>query len=394
MKIQIIDLFHQEVFNKFSAKYNVFRELYEQDLIALEIRDINLKLANKLKKIVLTNKVICYTTQPSDEDFVDLLVLGSFSIFKEVAKEILSVGNEDLGYKITKVIKNFSEYESLGISLNDGRVLSLKRTSVMGILNVTPDSFSDGGKYLSEKDAVDHGIEMHRQGATIIDIGGESSRPGAEDISTEEELKRIIPAVKGIIAYDKNIVLSIDTKKAIVAEEAIKSGAKIINDISAGRFDPDMIDVIKKYNTPFIIMHIKGTPKNMQDNPFYNEVVSEIYDFLSDRFTQLKKLGIKNLIIDPGIGFGKSVSDNFQIIKRLNEFKGIGAPILIGLSRKSFIGKSFNLEITERENHTLAAELIAAKNGAKIIRTHSVQNALIARDVLNYIQNPELTLNV
>ena len=394
MKIQIIDLFHQEVFNKFSAKYNVFRELYEQDLIALEIRDINLKLANKLKKIVLTNKVICYTTPLSDEDFVDLLVLGSFSIFKEVAKEILSVGNEDLGYKITKVIKNFSEYESLGISLNDGRVLSLKRASVMGILNVTPDSFSDGGKYLSEKDAIEHGIEMHRQGATIIDIGGESSRPGAEDISTEEELKRTIPVVKGIIAHDKNIVLSIDTKKAVVAEEAIKSGAKIINDISAGRFDPDMIDVIKKYNTPFIIMHIKGTPKNMQDNPFYNEVVSEIYDFLSDRYTQLRKLGIKNLIIDPGIGFGKSVSDNYEIIKRLNEFKGIGAPILIGVSRKSFIGKSFDLDITERENHTLAAELIAAKNGAKIIRTHSVHNALIACDILNYTQNPELTLNV
>ncbi|MFA7288810.1 MAG: dihydropteroate synthase [Melioribacteraceae bacterium] len=394
MKIQIIDLFHQEVFNKISAKYNVFRELYEQDLIALEIRDINLKLSNKLKKIVLTNKVICYTTQLSEEDFVDLLVLGSFSIFKDLAKEILSVGNEDLGYKISKVIKNFSEYDSLGINLNDGKVLSLKKSCVMGILNVTPDSFSDGGKYLSEKEAIDFGITMHLQGATIIDIGGESSRPGAEDISAEVEINRIMPVIKGLLEYDKNIVLSIDTKKAIVAEEAIKNGAKIINDISAGRFDSAMIDVIKRYNTPFVVMHMKGSPKNMQDNPFYDDVVSEIYDFLSDRVSQLRKLGIKNLIIDPGIGFGKRVCHNFEIIKRLNEFKGIGAPIMVGISRKSFLGKSFGIDISQRDIHTLSSELIAAKNGAKIIRTHNVSNTLISNDVLHYTQNPDITLNV
>ncbi|MFA3781924.1 dihydropteroate synthase [Melioribacteraceae bacterium 4301-Me] len=393
MTVQLIDIFYTNVFKRYSVKYNIFRELYEKDLLALEIRNVKLSLAQKVKKIILSNKEICYTADTFNNDYVDLLAIGSISIFKELAKEILAIGNEDLGFKITRTIKNFTEYENQIIEVG-GKTFPAKCSLVMGIVNVTPDSFSDGGKYFDKNKALAYSLQLLEDGADIIDIGGESTRPGSEPISAEEELKRVIPVIESVISKKPDAIISIDTNKSIVAEEACKCGAKIINDTSSFSFDEKILSVVQKYKAALILMHMKGTPKNMQENPYYDEVVSEIYDYLVDKVNIAVKEGIKNIFIDPGIGFGKRIFDNYEIIKRLNEFKGIGFPIVIGLSRKSFIGKAFNLEVDKREEPTFAAETIAIKNGAKIIRTHNVKNAKVASKMNYFIENPEQLQNV
>jgi dihydropteroate synthase len=390
--IQLVDIFYPNVFKRYSTKYNIFRDLYEKDLLGLEIRGVDKKLGHKIKKIILANKEICYLNSNGGNDKEDLLALGSYGIFKELSKEIISMGNEDLGFKISHIIKNITEYDNQTFRISNLNYAQNK-AYVMGILNVTPDSFSDGGKYFSKEAAVNHGIDLIEQGADFIDIGGESTRPGSDPISEDEELKRVIPVAELILKHKPNTVLSVDTTKAKVAEEALKLGARIVNDISSCS-DPNMIDVIKKYNASVVLMHMKGNPKNMQDNPSYDDVVSEVYDYLICKCEELRKSGIKNIMIDPGIGFGKRVTDNYELLKRLNEFKGIGCPILVGLSRKSFIGKAFNLSVDERENPTLAAETLAIKNGAKIIRTHGVKKTLYASKINFFIENPDALSNV
>ncbi|PIW70413.1 MAG: dihydropteroate synthase [Ignavibacteriales bacterium CG12_big_fil_rev_8_21_14_0_65_30_8] len=253
----------------------------------------------------------------------------------------------------------------------------------MGILNVTEDSFSDGGKHFKKKDAVKHALKMIDEGADIIDIGGESTRPGSKSISIKKEIDRIIPVIKDIIKKKPNAVISVDTTKSKVAELALKEGAKIINDINAFKSDPELIKFVKKYNASYVLMHMKGTPKNMQENPIYSDVVKEIYDFLFSKIKELKKVGINNIFIDPGIGFGKSVEDNYQILKRLDDFKSLGFPLLIGVSRKSFIGKTLDLDIDKRDTASAIIEALAIKNGAKIIRTHNVENGVQICKLLN-----------
>ncbi len=388
MTIQLINIYYLNVFKRYSTKYNIFRDLYEKDLLGLEIRKIKSKLAQRVKKIILSNKEICYTADTTEVEHSDLLALGSIGIFKELAKEILSIGNEDLGFKVSKTIKNFTEYEEQSISVGKN-FFPLKNALVMGIVNVTPDSFSDGGKYFNKKNAVEHALQLLDEGADIIDIGGESSRPGSEPVSQEEELRRVIPVIEGVLEKKPEAIISIDTTKSVVADEACKCGAKIINDISSFGFDEKILSTAVKHNACLILMHMKGKPKNMQDNPFYEDVVSEVYDYMLSKVNSAKKEGVKTVFIDPGIGFGKRVFDNYELIKRLNEFKGIGAPIAIGLSRKSFIGKVFELDVTKREEPTLAAETIAIKNGARLIRTHDVKKALIASRMNKYIENPE-----
>lgn len=242
----------------------------------------------------------------------------------------------------------------------------LARTSIMGILNVTPDSFYDGGRYLSVEDAVRHAEELVQEGADIIDIGGESTRPGSEPVSLEDELRRVIPVIKKLVSRIK-IPISIDTQKAQVARQALEIGAHIINDISALRADPEMVNVAKKYDVPVVLVHMKGTPKDMQENPCYDDVISEIKEFFRER---IQRSGIRkeNIILDPGIGFGKRLEDNLEIIKRLGEFKELGFPILIGPSRKSFIGG----KSSERIWGTAGAVAVGVLNGADIIRVHDV----------------------
>jgi len=249
-----------------------------------------------------------------------------------------------------------------------------KKTYIMGILNITNDSFYDGGKYISVDKAVKHALKMADEGADIIDIGGESTRPGAEPISVDEELKRVIPVIENL-SKKLSIPISIDTYKAKVAEEAINAGATIINDISGLRFDPLMPEVAGKYKVPVIVMHIKGTPKDMQKNPQYDALIPEITEYLRGSIVLAKQAGVDEnmIIIDPGIGFGKLLEHNLQIIKNLKEFTQLGKPILIGVSRKSFIGKILNeASPSERLEGTASSVAISVINGANIIRVHDV----------------------
>ena len=244
---------------------------------------------------------------------------------------------------------------------------------IMGIVNVTPDSFSDGGKYFSHDDAINHALKLLDEGADIIDIGGESTRPGSYSVSLEEELNRTMPVIKSILHLRKDTIISIDTTKSEVAKQALDTGAQIINDISGLTFDDNMIQVAKEYDAGVVIMHIKGNPKSMQDNPDYIDVIKEVYDFLLVQSIKLKQTGVDKIIVDPGIGFGKRIEDNFSLIKNLEYFQSLGYPVMVGLSKKSFIGRTLNLEINQRDVGTVIMETISILKSARIIRTHNVK---------------------
>ncbi len=388
MNIQIVNISFPEVFQKYSKKYNIFREFYEFGLSALELRNISNENAGEIQKIILEKKEICYKAKNDSGEFSDLLVLGYINSFKQLAKEILSRGKEELGYRISSVLRNYTDYDHLSVRIGE-KEFKLTNSYIVGILNVTPDSFSDGGKYISPESAINHAIEMINDGVDFIDIGGESTKPGSEPVPVEIEIQRVIPVIEAIKKYNSKVNISVDTTKHEVASEALHKGATLVNDVSGGVFDPRMIEVVKKNNSAIVLMHIKGTPKDMQKNPFYEDVVSEVYDYLQDRINAARKIGIKNILIDPGIGFGKRVKDNFELIKRLDEFKCLGVPIFIGVSRKSFLGKSLNLNVDERETATIVAESVALRNGARFIRTHNCKNALQAKNLLKYFNNPE-----
>lgn len=243
----------------------------------------------------------------------------------------------------------------------------------MGILNVTPDSFSDGDKFLDVSVAVERAFTMVKEGADMIDIGGESSRPGALAVSVQEELRRVVPVIEAI-RKKNDIPISVDTTKAFVAAEAIDAGANFVNDISAGRFDPEMIPLVAKSGLFFCLMHMQGTPQTMQQNPYYEDVVREVKTFLKDRIDICLKGGIskEKLVIDPGIGFGKRLEDNLTLLKSLDQFQDLGCPILIGTSRKSFIGGLTGAPIQERLPGSLASLAIAIQKGASMVRVHDV----------------------
>ena len=261
-----------------------------------------------------------------------------------------------------------------------------KKVAVMGILNITPDSFYDGGRYQTEKEVMGRVEQMIKEGADIIDIGGESTRPGARKISLEEEIKRTIPYIKKITRSFK-VPISVDTYKAKVAKEAIEAGAEMVNDISGLRFDPDMAGVVSSNKVFLVIMHIKGTPRNMQDNPQYKDLIGEIISYLKESLKIADNAGInlKKIIVDPGIGFGKTVEHNLFILKNLRELRVLKRPILIGVSRKSFIGKVLNLPLQERLSGSLAATCIGLVNGARVVRCHDVKETRQAVDLVEAI---------
>ncbi len=246
----------------------------------------------------------------------------------------------------------------------------------MGILNVTPDSFSDGNLYFDRDKAVKHGLDLVKEGADILDIGGESSRPGSDRVSLEEELRRILPVISEL-RENTDTLLSVDTTKSEVARRALDAGANMINDISSFRFDPEMMSLAAERETPVILMHMKGTPGDMQLDPHYDSLVSEIISFLETRIQMAVDSGISpnQIIVDPGIGFGKTVAHNLEIIRRLRDFKSLEKPILIGTSRKSFIGKILALPADDRLRleGTAATVAIAVANGADVVRVHSVK---------------------
>jgi dihydropteroate synthase len=243
----------------------------------------------------------------------------------------------------------------------------------VGILNVTPDSFSDGGRFFQQKDALIHVESMVQKGADIIDVGGESTRPGSRPVLVKEEMKRVVPVIKEI-KKNFDIPVSIDTYKADVAKASIDAGADIINDISAMNFDPDMKKVAAESGVPVILMHIKGTPRDMQKNPKYSCVITEIIDYLTKSINEAVMAGVKEnkIIIDPGIGFGKTLQHNIKIIRNLSEFKSLKKAILVGLSRKSLIGNIIDKDVSDRLYGSLAANVISVLNGANILRVHDV----------------------
>ncbi|MCD5416465.1 dihydropteroate synthase [Candidatus Bipolaricaulota bacterium] len=262
------------------------------------------------------------------------------------------------------------------------------RVLVMGVLNSSPDSFYDGGRRLTTAAAIDSGLQLVEEGADIIDVGGESTRPGARPVSAAEELERVVPVIAGIRAKD-DILLSVDTTKAAVAAEAIAAGAQIVNDVSALRSDPEMAHLVAEHGVFVVLMHMQGVPETMQDNPSYTDPVEEIRAFLAERIGVAIAAGIstEKIIIDPGIGFGKRLADNLAILQNLAQFNDLGVPILIGLSRKSFLGKILDLPAAERLEGTIAANAVAILNGADIIRVHDVsegrRTAAVARALRN-----------
>jgi dihydropteroate synthase len=267
------------------------------------------------------------------------------------------------------------------------------KTYIMGILNVTPDSFSDGGLYFKESDAIKRALQIAEEGADIIDIGGESTRPGSEPISLEEEIRRTIPVIKAL-NKEINIPISIDTYKSEVARRALDAGASIVNDISGLRFDPNMADVVSEYKVPVIIMHIKGTPKDMQKNPVYEALIPEIMDYLRESILIANSAGVEDdkIIIDPGIGFGKTFEHNLEIIKNLNEFTLLQKPLLIGPSRKAFIGKILgDAPPEERFEGTAAVVAISIMNGANIVRVHDVKNMVKVVRVADAIKRTRIS---
>lgn len=261
----------------------------------------------------------------------------------------------------------------------------------MGIVNVTPDSFSDGGSYFSPEQAVAHGLRLAEEGADIIDIGGESTRPGAAPVSAAEETERVLPVIAALAA-NIDVPLSIDTTKAEVARKALAAGAEIVNDVSALRFDPEMGDVVAAARVPVVLMHMRGTPQTMQHDIQYQSLVDDIREFLEERLEYAVSVGIalENIIIDPGIGFGKSIEkDNLSILRNLAAFSALGRPILVGTSRKGFIGKLLGTPVHEREEGTAATVAIAVYNGAHMVRVHDVKSMKMVAAVANAIRKAQ-----
>ncbi len=265
-----------------------------------------------------------------------------------------------------------------------GKPWQIDRPLVMGILNITPDSFSDGGTYYSPDAAIAHAKAMIAAGAEIIDLGAESTRPGAEEVSLEEEWRRLAPVLENLAELN-NCLLSVDTYKSEIARRALNAGCHIINDISGLTADPEMVKVVGAFDAPLIIMHIKGQPRTMQKNPRYEDLIGDIFEWLARQCRLAADNGVGQIIIDPGIGFGKRVGDNFELIRRLKEFKSLGYPLLLGASRKSFIGAISDAPADERLGGSLAAALIGVSRGANIVRVHDVDHTKQLLKVYNAI---------
>ena len=257
-----------------------------------------------------------------------------------------------------------------------GKLLDLSTPKVMGILNVTPDSFYPESRLMNEAEVLQLAEQMRQDGAAILDVGGLSTRPGAEEISVDEELHRVIPAIRKILKEFPDAIVSIDTFRSKVAEEAVAAGATMVNDISAGRLDADFLTTIAKLKIPYVLMHMQGTPQTMQENPSYESVVNDVFNFLKKRLIQLNRLGIHDIILDPGFGFGKSVEHNYQLLQHLSVLRTLGLPVLAGLSRKSMICKVLHANPANALNGTTALHAVALLQGAKILRVHDVKEAV------------------
>ena len=338
----------------------------------LEIREVSSPAANIIKQVAISrgsDAVVHRDVVTGSIESSTVLLPGTIRELKLIAEELKkqAFGLPELGEKILRI-------------LNTGNIL--KPYTLMGVLNITPDSFSDGGDYFKEKDARNRFAEIEKEGADIIDVGAESSRPGSKRLEAEEELSRlkeVFPLFK-----KSSIQISIDTYKANVAKVALSHGAKIVNDISALRMDKKMIEVIRDYKAKIILMHMKGTPETMQKEPHYENVMKEIGEFFEERieFCLSKGINEDRIILDPGIGFGKRQEDNLTILSKLEEFTSFGFPILIGTSRKSFIGNITGEEAKNRMDASIATAVYSYLKGASIFRVHDVKHTKNALSVI------------
>ncbi len=265
-----------------------------------------------------------------------------------------------------------------------GQVLSLNEPIIMGILNITPDSFSDGGKYTSTDAAVNHACHILNEGAAIIDIGGYSSRPGADDISVDEECSRVLPVIKALRQAVPDAILSVDTFRSEVARQCLEAGVHIINDISGGELDPEMIPMVARWgNVPYIAMHMQGRPQTMQTNPQYEDIVNDIWTFFVRKLNQLNEAGITDVVLDPGFGFGKTIDHNYLLLSGFGQFRQLDKPLLAGVSRKSMIYKVIGGTPEEADIHTQVLHQITLQKGADILRVHHVG---LARQTISLFQ--------
>ncbi len=305
----------------------------------------------------------------------NLLIFSSQEILEDLLEALPQqpYGLKEIGEKLSSLIRG-KEQPVKEIKTNRGLLSLRERTLIMGILNLTPDSFSDGGLYLEREAAVERALEMEEEGADILDLGAESSRPGSNPLTLEEELERLLPVLEGVVEAT-SLPISVDTYKSQVAREALECGASMINDISGLHFDPRLAEVVAEYDVPVVIMHIRGRPQNMQDNPRYQHLFSEIIGYLEEGASRAQRAGLdrSQIIIDPGIGFGKTLDHNLRIIRGLESFKSLGYPLLLGTSRKSFIGQVLELPVDERLEGTAASLVMGIDRGAEIVRVHDVK---------------------
>lgn len=351
----------------------------KSSIILLKIFNISSPTANVLKQEMLSvggDVVVHKNSIDCKVDRTDVILMGTKKHYNILIQKIENLKYFDLSRVVYELKEYFVKEKPKLIVTPWNRVLNFNRTLLMGIINVTPDSFYSNSRKLEKEDILNTAKSMVENGVDIIDIGGQSTRPGSSFIDEEEELNRVIPAVEMVRESFPEVLISVDTFRAKVAEEAIKKGADIINDISAFRFDGNLVRIVKEYNTPYILMHMKGTPKDMQINPHYIDLTKDILEFFVEKLDFIVKNGVNEdrVIIDPGIGFGKRYEDNLEILARIKEFKSLKKPLLIGASRKSFIGKALSdLPPEERLEGTLGVTALCVLNDVDIIRVHDVK---------------------
>jgi dihydropteroate synthase len=346
---------------------------------AVLIKDVKLFAANILKQSMLSvgGDVAVHRFAVSGKcEYSDCIVMGDIRHYKALVEKLETQPYMQFLSDLIRKTVFYEKDESLKLKLCSRTVRFDKRPVIMGIVNITPDSFSDGGEYIDHSRAVEHALELIEHGASIIDIGGESSRPGACPVDEKTEIQRIVPVIRDI-AKKNDVVISVDTTKAVVAKAAIDAGAVMINDISAMTHDAMMLNTLKKSGAGIVLMHMRGKPQSMQAQTHYDDVVSEIYSYLKARIDTCLDAGIDqmSIVVDPGIGFGKDFKGNLRLIKHISEFSSLGVPVMLGYSKKSFIGSITGADVNNRLEETDAVTAWAVLRDVDIIRVHDVRRS-------------------
>lgn len=373
------------------ASINIF--MNKNKIVPLKIFNVLSPAANIIKQEILTLGGDCAVNKncvTCKVDLSDIILLGTYRQYKKLIPKLKCMtffSIDKIANELEIYIKKHSNIKTV---LKDGREISYENLKVMGIINCTPDSFYEGSRKNSIEDALKTADKMLKEGAEILDIGGESTRPGSDPVDEEEEIKRVVPVIKEIKNKFKHAIISIDTYRSNTAKAAIEAGADIVNDISAMTYDKNMVNVVKEYDVPIILMHVKGKPKDMQVNPIYENLMKEIHLYFNERIEYCKSNGITEdkIILDPGIGFGKTLQDNLKLMNRIRELKSFNFPVLLAASRKSTIGKVLgDVPTEERLEGTIALSCLAVEEGIEMVRVHDVKENVRAIRMLEAVRN-------